>query len=113
MVSNDYGSTWTRKQTNISDVFVSTPSLILDTETGLLSNYYYHRGRGILRCRVVNPDSVFDNPLNWPASETVATGSQVTYHAGNVNATKIKGAHYLTFYSGKGRPDTAIFVTTR
>ncbi len=113
MVSNDYGSTWTRKQTNISDVFASTPSLILDTETGLLSNYYYHRGRGILRCRVVNPDSVFDNPLNWPASETVATGSQVTYHAGNVNATKIKGAHYLAFYSGKGRPDTAIFVTAR
>ena len=112
MGSTDYGSTWTRKQTNISDVLASTPSLIFDAKTGLLSNYYYHRGRGILRCRVVNPDAIFDNPLHWPASEAVATGSPVTFDAGNVNATSIQGTHYLTFYSGKG-PDTAIFVSAR
>jgi hypothetical protein len=91
MVSSDYGATWTRSQTNIGDVLASTPSLILDTETGLLSNYYYHRGRGVLRCRVVEPDNVFDSPLGWPASEVVATGSEVTFDAGNVNTTAIKG----------------------
>jgi hypothetical protein len=110
MVSTDYGATWTRSQTNIGDVMASTPSLIFDAETGLLSNYYYHRGRGVLRRRVVDPNHVFDNPLNWPDSEAVATGSQVTFDAGNVNATVIKGAHYLSFYSGKA-PDTAVFVS--
>jgi len=111
MVSSDYGATWTRAQTNIGDVLLSTPSLILDAETGLLSNYYYQRGPGgILRRRVVDPDSVFGNPLQWPASEAVATGSQSTIDAGNVNATAIKSTHYLAFYSGKA-PDTAILVS--
>lgn len=110
MVSTDYGATWTRAQTNIGDVTASTPSLILDAETGLLSNYYYERGRGILRRRVVDPDSVFGNPLNWPVSEAVATGSQITFDAGNVNATTIGGTHYLAFYSGKA-PDTAVLVS--
>ncbi|MCS7465866.1 glycoside hydrolase [Stieleria sp. ICT_E10.1] len=110
MVSTDYGATWTRTQTNIGEVVASTPSLVLDAETGLLSNYYYQRGRGILRRRVVDPDCVFDNPLNWPDSEAVATGSRVTFDAGNVNATAIGGTHHLAFYSGEAS-DTAILVT--
>jgi len=112
MVSSDSGATWTRAQTNISDVFLSTPSLILDTETGLLSNYYYQRGPGcgVLRRRVVDPASVFDHPLNWPASEAVATGSQLTIDAGNANATAIRNTHYVAFYSGEA-PNTAILVS--
>jgi hypothetical protein len=110
MESTDYGATWTRKQTNIGDVTASTPSLILDADTGLLSNYYYQRGRGILRRRVVDPDSVFGHPLCWPASEGVATGSQITFDAGNVNATAIRGTHYLAFYSGAA-PDTSVLVS--
>ncbi len=110
MVSTDYGATWTRAKTNISDVAASTPSLILDAKTGLLSNYYYQRGQGILRRRVVDPDSVFGNPLNWPDSEVVATGSQITFDAGNANATAISDTHYVAFYSGKA-PDTAILVS--
>ncbi len=110
MVSTDYGATWTRSRTNIGEVSASTPSLIVDAETGLLSNYYYQRGRGILRRRVVDPDSVFDNPLNWPASEAVATGSKIGIDSGNVNATMLGGTHYLAFYSGQA-PDTAILVS--
>jgi hypothetical protein len=110
MVSTDYGATWTRSKTNIGDVSASTPSLILDAETGLLSNYYYQRGRGVLWRRVVDPDSVFDNPLSWPRSEAVAAGSRVTFDSGNVNATAIGDKHYLAFYSGKA-PDTAILVS--
>jgi len=99
MVSSDYGATWTRAQTNIGDVFASTPSLIFDAETGLLSNYYYHRGRGILRCRVVEADKVFDNPLRWSDSEVVATGNEISHgDAGNVNATAIpQAANKRTF----------------
>lgn len=110
MVSSDFGTTWARKQTNIDDVLLSTPSLILDAETGLLSHYYYQRGKGVLRRRVVDPGSVFSNPLNWPASEIVATGSQFTIDAGNANATAIRNTHYVAYYSGK-TPDTAILVS--
>ncbi|GHT28147.1 hypothetical protein FACS18942_08320 [Planctomycetales bacterium] len=110
LTSSDYGATWKREQTNIGDVLSSTPSLILDAETGLLSNYYYQRGKGILWRRVVKPDSVFDNPLHWSASEVVSTGSDVTWDAGNVNSAAIKGTHYLAFYSGK-HPDTAILLS--
>jgi hypothetical protein len=111
MVSSDHGATWKRSQTNIGDVFISTPSLILDGETGMLSNYYYQRGSGgVLRRRVVDPDRVFDHPLEWPASEAVAMGSQASIDAGNVNATAIRGTHYLAFYSGKA-PDTAVVVS--
>ncbi len=110
MVSTDYGATWTHSKTNIGDVSSSTPSLVLDAETGLLSNYYYQRGHGVLWRRVVDPDSVFDNPLNWPLPEAVATGSRIGVDSGNVNATSIRGAHYLAFYSGKA-PDTAVLVS--
>ncbi|MDO5566902.1 MAG: sialidase family protein, partial [Planctomycetia bacterium] len=109
LVSSDYGKTWTRTQTNIGDVMASTPSLIFDGKTGLLSNYYYHRGRGVVRCRVVKPDDVFTQPLNWPEAIAVATGSDVTFDAGNSNATAIDGTHYISFYSGKGK-NTSVYV---
>jgi hypothetical protein len=110
MVSSDYGATWTRERTNIADIAASTPSLILDAKTGLLSNYYYERGRGILRRRVVDPDSVFDHPLSWPDSDAVATGSLSAWDSGNANATVIGDTHYVSFYSGKA-PDTAVLVS--
>jgi hypothetical protein len=110
LVSTDYGATWKRTATNISDIAASTPSLILDPKTGLLSNYYYHRGKGFLRRRVVDPLSIFDHPGRWPASEVVATGSESTWDAGNVNATVIGSTHYLSFYSGKS-PNTSVFLS--
>ena len=110
IISTDYGNTWTRTRTNISDVAASTPSLVLDAKTGLLSNYYYERGRGILRRRVVDPSRAFDHPLSWPGSEAVAMGSKVTYDAGNANATVIGDTHFVSFYSGKA-PDTSVVVS--
>lgn len=112
MVSTDYGATWSRAQTNIGDVVISTPSLILDEKSGLLSNYYYHRGRGVLRRRVVDPNTVFNNPLHWPASQAVATGSAVTVDAGNANATVIGEKHFISYYSGKA-PDTSVYVSVQ
>jgi hypothetical protein len=84
--------------------------LILDAKTGLLSNYYYERGRGILRRRVVDPNRVFDHPLSWPGSKAVTTGSKVTFDAGNANATVIGDTHFVSFYSGKA-PDTSVCVS--
>lgn len=110
ITSTDSGATWKRVRTNIADVFCSTPNLVLDAKTGLVSCYYYHRGKGLLRRRVVDPKSVFDHAGRWPASEVVAVGSQSTFDAGNVNATFIGGTHYLSFYSGKA-PETAVLVS--
>lgn len=110
MISTDYGATWTRSRTNISDVSASTPTLILDSKTGLLSNYYYERGRGILRRRAVDPERVFDHPLSWPGSEAVAIGSEIAWDSGNSNATVIGETHYVSFYSGEA-PDTAVLVS--
>jgi hypothetical protein len=111
LTSTDYGATWKRAQTNIGEVVGSTPSLILDPKTGLVSNYYYQRGRGgVLRRRVADPALVFDHPLDWPASAAVATGSELPLDAGNVNATAICDTHFLAFYSGKA-PDTAVLVS--
>jgi len=109
LISTDYGKTWTRTDTNISDCMASTPSLILDPKTGLLSNYYYHRGRGILRRRVVKPEDVFTNSLAWPESEVVCLGSESPWDSGNVNATVIGDTHYCAFYTGK-HPNTSVVV---
>ena len=112
MISSDSGATWTRTSTNITDIFASTPSLILEPETGLVSNYYYQRGKGgVLRRRVVEADTVFAQPLLWPPSEALTTGSEIAFDAGNVNATVLGNAHALAFYSGKA-PDTAILLST-
>lgn len=70
----------------------------------------YQRGRGLLRRRVVDRGNVFGRPLHWPASEVVATGSQVMFDAGNVNATCLGNSHALAFYSGKA-PDTSVLVS--
>lgn len=110
LTSTDSGATWKRVQTNISDVFCSTPNLVLDARTGLVSCYYYHRGKGLLRRRVVDPNSIFEHAGRWPASEVVAVGSQSTFDAGNVNATVVGDTHYLSFYSGKA-PETAVLVS--
>ena len=109
ITSTDNGTTWTRERTNISDIHASTPSLILDPETGLLSNYYYERGRGILRRRVVKPEAVFENPLHWPDSKAVTIGSKIAWDSGNANATVIGDTHYVSFYSGQD-PDTSVMV---
>jgi hypothetical protein len=89
----------------------STPTLVLDAKTGLVSNYYYQRGKGgVLRRRVVDPHFIFDRPLQWPASEAIAVGSEDPTEAGNINATVIGDTHYLALYSGHA-PNTSVLVT--
>ncbi len=108
--SNDYGKTWTRTRTNITDIHISTPSLIFDKETGLVYNYYYQRGRGMLKRRVVKTDEIWNNPLAWPNPEIVAFASAIGYDAGNVNTTVLNGKHYLAIYSGD-RKNTSVLVS--
>lgn len=109
--SSDYGKTWTKRRTNITDVLISTPSIIYDKNSGLISNYYYQRGRGMLKRRVVEADKIFGNPLAWPEPEIVAFASAIGFDAGNVNATEIGDVHYLAYYSGDSK-NTSVVVST-
>lgn len=111
LTSTDYGVTWKKTQTNIGEVMGSTPTLVFDAKTGLVSNYYYQRGKGgVLRRRVADANFIFDHPLQWPASEAIAVGSEDPTEAGNINATSIGETHYLALYSGHA-PNTAVLVT--
>ena len=109
--STDYGRTWRKERTNITDVNISTPSLIYDPESEVVSCYYFYRGRGVLKCRRADAQYIFDNPLRWPDPETVTTGSCDAYDAGNVNAFSIGRKHFLAYYSGK-MPHTAVYLKT-
>ena len=110
--STDDGQTWTRTRTNIRDVSASTPSLIYDAKSGLLYNYYYERGRGVLKRRVVRAADIVGHPCDWPAAEVVGFGEEDrSYDAGNVNATLVGSTHYLAYYQGT-RTQTEVCVTS-
>ncbi|MCF0233777.1 MAG: exo-alpha-sialidase, partial [Thermoguttaceae bacterium] len=110
LTSTDYGKTWRRERTNITDVSISTPSLLYDAERDLLTAYYYHRGAGLVQRRVVNPNDVWDAPTRWSDPTTVAVGSAQAHHAGNNNATQIGDVHYIAFYSGDEKNTSVLTV---
>ena len=110
LTSLDNGVTWKKTRTNIRDVLSSSPSLIYDKASGLVYNYYYERGRHVVKCRVAKADAIFDHPFDWPLPQPVLIGDEKRPHdAGNVNAVEMNGHHYLTYYSGTDK-DTAVYV---
>ena len=102
IVSTDSGATWTKMRTNITDVRMSTPSLVYDATRGLVSNYYYQRGAKMLKRRVAPAADVFGHPDQWPQPELLYTGEEtVAIDAGNVNVTvKSDGTHLAATYTG-------------
>lgn len=107
--SHDAGKTWTKRRTNITDVMLSTPALLLDRETGLVSNYYYQRFQGLLKRRQVLLKNIIGQPQAWSEPEIIAAGSPESIDAGNVNAIAWNDRHYVAYYSGKS-PDTAVYM---
>lgn len=95
--SSDNGNTWNTSVTNISDVGLSTPNLILDNE--YISVYYYDRRNGKLKFRKSKATDVFGNPTNWGESSVLAIGT-TGQDAGNVNATIFNNHHVVSYYSG-------------
>ena len=101
LTSSDFGKTWQRRRTNIEDVLESTPSLIFDSASRRVHNYYYQRGARKLKRRIAKADEVFVAPKSWPEPVTLAEGMEERdYDAGNVNAVAVGGVHYLAFYTG-------------
>ncbi|HRR34164.1 MAG TPA: sialidase family protein [Kiritimatiellia bacterium] len=109
LTSTDSGVTWKRERTNIGDILCSTPSLVYDEQTGLISNYYFERGKGLVKRRVNALSDVWSNPTGWAEPEVVGVGSERPWDTGNVNATVIGRTHFLAYYSGNA-PDTAVYV---
>lgn len=112
LISTDEGRTWRKMQTNIADVRMSTPSLVLDRETDFVYNYYYERGKGRVKRRVARAAEVFDRPESWPEPTVVASGHEERPHdAGNVNVTVLGRTHCLAYYFGT-RMNAAVHVVT-
>ena len=110
LTSLDGGKTWRKAGTNIRDVNESTPSLIYDSETGMVSHYYYQRGPGMLWRRTAKAAEVFDRPESWPAPVLVARGGRKRpYDSGNVTSVAMGDSHYLAYYSGDPT-NTAVLV---
>ena len=114
ITSTDSGATWKRVKTNITDVNSSTPSLVLDRNSGRLWNYYYHRGARKMKRRVVDAARIFDRPMEWPEPETLAEGHEErAYDAGNVNATSLGGRHFLATYTGSSKNTSVVVVSVK
>ena len=111
VTSSDGGKTWEKHRTNIADVRESTPSLVYDAKSGLVANYYYHRGARKLKRRVAKADFIFSHPDLWPEPEILDTGfEQRPYDAGNVKATRMGDMDYCAWYSGT-QSNSAVVVT--
>ena len=101
VTSTDGGKTWKKARTNISDVKESTPSLVYDAKSGIVANYYYHRGAKQLKRRVAMADFIFDHPDCWPEPEVLDEGfEQRSYDAGNVKATRLGDRDCCAWYTG-------------
>lgn len=111
LTSVDNGRTWKKARTNIDDIREATPSLVYDAATGLVANYYYHRGARKLKRRVAKADAVFSNPTAWPEPELLAEGFEGrAWDAGNVKATRFGRTDYCAWYTGS--PSNATVVVT-
>lgn len=112
LVSSDSGRTWRKSPTNIRDVAESTPSLVYDPKTGLVSNYYYHRGAKLLKRRVARASQVFDSPTDWPEPTVLFRGREIrAYDAGNANAVACGSRQFVATYTGSPT-DTEIVVVS-
>ena len=109
LTSTDFGETWKRERTNIGDVHYSTPSLVYDAGRDVVCNYYYERGKGLIKRRVCTAADIFDHPLAWPEPQVLGRGGEIPADAGNANVTAIGARHFIAYYSGKA-PDTAIYL---
>lgn len=103
MESSDYGATWTKTYTNITDSYGSSPNMILDAETGDINLYYYERNSGKLKRRISNGADVWNAPNNWNDPEVIITESATGQDSGNVKVVESDGMHIATYYAGNAK----------
>ena len=96
--SSDFGKTWETKITNITDVYLSTPTLIYDDD-GYITVYYYNRADGKLKKRKAIASTVFESATSWGEPSNIASGS-VGQDAGNANSVIYNNNIIVVYYSG-------------
>ena len=77
----------------------STPSLIYDPKTGLVANYYYHRGARKLN-RVAKADFIFTHPDAWPGREVLPEGSSPALRRGQREGDRLRERPMLRLVPG-------------
>lgn len=98
--SSDFGKTWTKTYTNITDSLGSSPGLIFDSHAGKLFLYYLQRGTGELKRRVTDPAAVWTSPLRWSPPEILLAESARGEDTGNVKVMPLDNAHLAVYYAG-------------
>lgn len=106
--SSDFGKTWKTKITNITDVYLSTPTLIYDDD-GYITVYYYNRADGKLKKRKAIASTVFESATSWGEPSNIASGS-VGQDAGNANSVKFNNNIIVVYYSGTDTETSVIDV---
>lgn len=106
--SSDFGKTWETKITNITDVYLSTPTLIYDDD-GYITVYYYNRADGKLKKRKAIASTVFESGTSWGEPSNIASGS-VGQDAGNANSVKFNNNIIVVYYSGTDTETSVIDV---
>lgn len=106
--SSDFGKTWETKITNITDVYLSTPTLIYDDD-GYITVYYYNRADGKLKKRKAIASTVFESATSWGEPSNIASGS-VGQDAGNANSVKFNNNIIVVYYSGTDTETSVIDV---
>lgn len=106
--SSDFGKTWETKITNITDVYLSTPTLIYDDD-GYITVYYYNRADGKLKKRKAIASTVFESATSWGEPSNIASGS-VGQAAGNANSVKFNNNIIVVYYSGTDTETSVIDV---
>ena len=106
--SSDFGKTWETKITNITDVYLSTPTLIYDDD-GYITVYYYNRADGKLKKRKAIASTVFESATSWGEPSNIASGS-VGQGAGNANSVKFNNNIIVVYYSGTDTETSVIDV---
>jgi len=102
LYSADYGKTWTRSATSITDVLESTPALLHDAKRDELTVYYFQRGPALLKRRTAKVSAAIQTPMTaWSAPTVVAYGRKDrAFDSGNVKAVRHRGCDYLAYYAG-------------
>ena len=108
MQSSDNGITWSREQTNIYGV-QNTPSILFDNASNQVTMYIMLRSSGNLVKYVKDADVIWNNPTSWGDATVISSGWATGSDVGNVNAVRLDGNDFVSFYSGTPT-QTGIYV---
>ncbi|MBQ5910451.1 MAG: exo-alpha-sialidase [Clostridia bacterium] len=98
--STDFGESWSKEYTNITDALGSSPSIIFDADTKDITLYFFARTIGQLKHREVNFIDVWNNPQNWSGSKVIISEKARGQDTGNVKTVAVDDIHFATYYAG-------------